>query len=236
MFKSLITLMRGRAFEAERRLVDKNALAILDQQMRDASAAVDRTKKALAIAIAQDKQEEQRCVALRRQAEDLEQRALEALQGQRENLAQKAAEAIAALETDIAAAEKSRSLFGAEISKLERHARKQALRLADLERGRRVARAAEAVRVARRGRIEKAPPCQSTLNEVESTLARLRAQQAEAEAAEEALDGLDAEPAAETISEALAAEGFGAPSAPRVCDVLARIKAKAAGAVDLVHV
>jgi len=230
MFKTLITLVRGRAHEAEVRLADQHALALLDQQMRDASVAVDRARRALAIAIAQDKQEEQRLAATRGQIEDLEHRAVAALQGGREDLAQKAAEAIAALESEAAAAQKARTLFAAEIAKVERHVRQQSARLAELERGRRIARAAQAVRVARQGRVEPPPCYQSTLGEAEATLARLRQQQAEADTAESALDTLDAAPKAETLTETLAAEGFGPPTQPRAADILARLKEKASAA------
>jgi phage shock protein A len=227
MFKTVITLLRGRAHEAEEQLADRHALAILDQQMRDAAGAVERAKRALALAVAQDRQEERRLGETRAQIADLEQRAIAALQGGREDLAQKAAEAIAALEADAAAAAKARTLFSNEITRLEGHVRKQAARLAELERGRRIARAAQAVRTARRGRVEAAPCHESTLAEAEATLARLREQQAEAETAEAALDALDAAPQAETLSETLAREGFGPPSEPRAADILARLREKA---------
>lgn len=227
MFKTLITLMRGRSFETGERLADQNALVILDQQMRDAGAAVDRAKKALAIAIAQDKQEELKLAATRRQTADLEQRAIAALEARRDDLAEKAAEAIAGLETDANAAQKARDIFAVEIAKLERHVRKQSARLADLDRGRRIARAAEAVRTARQGRIEAACGFQSTLMEAEATLARLRERQTEADTAEEALDNLEAAPVSETIAEKMAAEGFGPPIEARPADILARLKARA---------
>lgn len=228
MFKTIFTLMRGRAFEAEERVKDQHALALLDQQMRDAGAAVERAKRALAVALAQDKQEELRLATTRRQIEDLEQRAVAALQGGRDDLAQKAAETIAALEKDAGAAQRAREYFAVEISKLERHVRNQSARLADLERGRRVARAAQAVRIARAGRIEPAPFCQSTLSEAETTLERLRAQQAEADATEAALDALDAQCAGGSLADAMAAQGFGPPTEPRAADILARLKEKAA--------
>ncbi|MGH6836682.1 MAG: PspA/IM30 family protein [Methylocella sp.] len=227
MFKALITLAKGRVFATGERLADQNALVILDQQMRDASAAVDRAKKALAVAIAQDKQEEQRLAATRRQIADLEQRAISALAAGRDDLAQKAAEAIAGLETDANAAQTARDIFAVEIAKLERHVGKQSTRLADLDRGRRIARAAQAVRIARQGRVETACGFQNTLMEAEATLARLRAQQTEADAAEEALDTLEAAPASETIAEKMAAEGFGPPIEARPADILARLKARA---------
>jgi len=76
--------------------------------------------------------------------------------------------------------------------------------------------------------VEDAPCNRSTLAEAEATLARLRERQAEAEAAEDALDGLEAAPRAETLTETLAKEGFGAPTEPRAADILARLKQKAA--------
>ena len=227
MFKTLITLARGRAHDAEEQLVDRNALAILDQQMRDASVCVARAKKALAIAMAQDAQEEQRLTATRRQIADLEARAVAALQGGREDLAGEAAQSIAGLEADAAAAQKARDYFVAEIAKLRRHVGKMGARLAELERGRRVARAAQAVRHARRGRVEEAPCHQSTLSEAEATLARLRRQQSEADAADCALDGLDASEGAETLAEKMSRAGFGPATEPRASDILARLKAKA---------
>jgi phage shock protein A len=227
MFKTVVTLMRGRAFEADERLADRHALTLLDQQMRDSAASVERAKKALALAIAQDRAEERKLAATREQIAELETRAVEAFKGGREDLATKAAENIAALEGDAQAAEKARTVFSAEIAKLERHVRGQSARLAELERGRRIARAAESVRVMRRGRLENAPCHQATLSEAEATLARLREQQAQACAAEAALDALDAEPRAESLNETLANEGFGPPVRPRAADVLARLKEKA---------
>ncbi len=154
-------------------------------------------------------------------------RAVAALRAGREDLAEKASENLAALEGDAQAAEKARALFSVEIAKLERHVRDQSARLAELERGRRIARAAEAVRIARRGRVEDAPCRQATLAEAEATLARLRERQAEACAAETALDAIDAEPSAESLNETLAKAGFGPPVKPRASDVLARLKEKA---------
>lgn len=227
MFKTVVTLIRGRALEAEERLADRHALTLLDQQMRDAARSVDRAKKALAIAMAQDQAEARKLEATRAQIAELETRAIAALQAGRDDLGRQAAENIAALEGDAEAAQRARALFAAEIAKLERHVRSQAARVAELERGRRIARAAEAVRVARRGRLEEAPVCQSTLSEAEATLARLREQQTELCAAETALDALDAEPSAESLNETLANAGFGPSVKPRASDVLARLKEKA---------
>jgi len=95
------------------------------------------------------------------------------------------------------------------------------------KRGRRIARAAEAVRVSRRGRIEGAPVFAGTLAEAEATLARLREHQVAADAAEVAFDRLDAATSPGAVAEKLSAEGFGPRLKPNAADVLARLRERA---------
>jgi hypothetical protein len=51
MFKTVLTLFRGSVAAAGEELEDRSALLILDQQMRDAANAVERSKRSLALAI-----------------------------------------------------------------------------------------------------------------------------------------------------------------------------------------
>ena len=157
MLKTLITLVRGRTAVIAEELADQNALLILDQQMRDAAGALDRAKRALAVAVAQQSQEQGRLDATCARIADLETRAVAAIEAGREELASEAAEAIATLEAERDASLTARALFASEITKLKGQALQQEMRFSQLERGRGIARAAEAVRVARRGRIEDAP-------------------------------------------------------------------------------
>jgi phage shock protein A len=227
MLKTLITLVRGRTALIAEELGDQNALLILDQQMRDATGALDRAKKALAIAIAQESQEQQRQDVTLARIADLETRAVAAIEAGREELATEAAEVIATLEAERDASLTARTLFAAEITKMKGHVLRQQMRLSQLERGRRIARAAEAVRVARRGRIEGASIFTDTLAEAEATLARLREHQVEADAAEVAFDGLDAATGPGAVAEKLSAEGFGPRLKPNAADVLARLRERA---------
>jgi phage shock protein A len=229
MLKTLVTLVRGRTFAIAAEVADQNALLILDQQMRDASGTLDKAKKALAIAIAQDGQESQRLDTTRARIEDLETRAVAAIEGGRDDLATEAAAAIAVLEAERDASLTARALFANEITKLKGHVLRQQMRFSQLERGRRIARAAEAVRVARRGRVEGAPIFAGTLAEAEATLDRLREQQVAADTAEVALDALDIATGPVAIAEKLAAEGFGPRAKPNAADVLARLRGRAAG-------
>jgi len=100
MLKTLITLVRGHTYAIAEEVADQNALLILDQQMRDATGALDTAKKALAVAIAQESQESQRLDGTRAQIEDLETRAVAAIEAGRDDLATEAAEAIATLEAE----------------------------------------------------------------------------------------------------------------------------------------
>jgi phage shock protein A len=227
MLKTLITLVRGRTVAIAEEVADQNALLILDQQMRDATGALERAKRALAVAIAQDSQEGQRLDATRARIEDLETRAVAAIEGGRDDLANEAAEAIATLEAERDASATARALFAAEIAKLRGHVLQQQMRFSQLERGRRIARAAEAVRMARRGRVEAAPIFEGTLVEAEATLIRLRERQGEADAAETAFDALDAATGPIAVAEKLSAEGFGPRLKPNAADVLARLRQRA---------
>ena len=226
MFKTVFTLFRGSVAAAGEELEDRSALLILDQQMRDAANAVERSKRSLALAIAGDQQEGRRLDATNARIADLEVRATAALDGGREDLAREAAQAIANLEADRDAAMTARTLFASEITRMKRQVAGAEARITELDRGRRIARAAEAVRALRRGGIEAARPYESTLPEAENTLRRLRERQIEAQAASDALIELDAATGPLATAEKLAEQGFGPRLKSTADDVLARLNAK----------
>jgi phage shock protein A len=226
MFKTVLTIFRGRVAAAGEELEDRTALIVLDQQMRDAAAAVDRSKRTLALAIAGDQQEGRRLDATNARIGDLETRATAALEGGRDDLAREAAQAIANLEAERDAAMTARALFASEIVRLKRHVANAEARIAELDRGRRLARASEAVRSLRRSGIEAARPYEATLPEAERTLKRLRERQLEAQDADEALIEIDAASGPLATAEKLAEQGFGPRMKSTADDVLARLKAK----------
>jgi len=226
MFKTVLTLFRGSVATAGEELEGRNALLILDQQMRDAATAVERAKRTLALAIAQDQHEGRRLDATNARIADLEIRATAALDSGREDLAREAAEHIAALEADRDAAMTARALFAAEITRLKRQVANAEVRITELDRGRRIARASEVVRAVRRGGVEAARPYESTLPEAENTLKRLRERQMEAQAADQALIEIDAASGPLATAEKLAEQGFGPRLKSTADDVLARLNAK----------
>jgi len=228
MFKLLTTLMRGAAAQAEEDLANRNALLILDQQIRDARAALERGRQALAIAMAQDQAEVKRLADTRARIADLEARATAALKAGRDDLGLEAAEAIATLETDAQAIAEAQATFAGEARRLKAHVAAATHRFTEVERGRRLAQAAESVRKLRKaGDLSPALPG-SPLADAEATLQRLRTRQHEEQAVDANLAALDGTEQAGGIGDRLEQAGFGPRSRPHAEDVLARLKARAA--------
>ena len=144
MFKVINTLLRGASAAAAEDLADRNALLILDQQLRDVAAGVEAGKRALALAMARDDAEARSLAETEARLADLEARAVAALQGGREDLAAEAAGAILTLQADRDAAQGTRTALQREVAALRRAYTDASGRLMALQRGRSTAQAAEA--------------------------------------------------------------------------------------------
>jgi phage shock protein A len=224
MFKTILTIVRGRQAEAVEAFADANAITLLDQQIRDAAADLERARRALSIARAQDNAEATRIATMRVKIADLEKRAVAALEAAREDLAAEGADAIARLEIDVAAAVAARVSFTRECDKLSRMTGDAERRFADLERGRRAARAAEAIRRLRSRGAPNFGGGESALRDAEATLKRLRERQIEDEAATCAIEAIEQSSGADLIAEKLEAAGFGDQIRPTGKSVLERLK------------
>ena len=194
----------------------------LDRAMRAAGAAHLAARRALAAAIAEEEREVRRREALVGKLADLEQRAVEALRGGRDDLAGQAAETIAGLETEIAASTQASARFAAEVALARREVDAQRRRLADLDRGRRLARVGVALNSAPRDGVD-------ALTAAESALAKLEADNHDARAVREELA-----PPTERLIEQMADLGFGAPTRVRASDVMERLRARAAVSATLI--
>ncbi|PBB84961.1 MULTISPECIES: PspA/IM30 family protein [unclassified Mesorhizobium] len=224
MLKQFFALVRGRSHEAAEAVVDRNALVILRQQIRDCAEAIAAARRAVAIAIAQNDQEVQQHKKLVDRIEDLEKRTVAALEQEQNELAREAAETIALLEAERTASEDAQKNFGTEIERLKRIVRASEMRLRDLQRGQRIAAAADKTQRLR----ETAPGSTlSALKDAEETLSRLRARQKQIDAAAAAMAEMEqtGDPAA--MSEKLAAAGCGAPLRNSADAVLERLAKRA---------
>ncbi|MFD0916430.1 PspA/IM30 family protein [Pseudahrensia aquimaris] len=224
MFKTVLTLFRGRSADAAEAFTDANALPLLRQQIRDAGAAVKKSRQAVAIAMAGQEQEVARHAKIKKQIADLETRAMAAIEANKAELAQEAAEAIAGLEDEKASSEKAQARFNAEISRLKKEIRTAQLKMRDLERGQRLAVATQHTQKL----ADESPlDTNSTLREAEETLARLEQRQQATDLTRKAEAELETSTAPADVAERMAEAGLGAPLRSSADDVLARLKAKA---------
>lgn len=100
MWKQLVTLVRGTAHEAGQAAVDKRALVILDQQIRDAQTAQGKARDDLATLTAKRRLIEKELEALTAQRDKYEASARAAMQRGDMDLAREVAERLASIETE----------------------------------------------------------------------------------------------------------------------------------------
>jgi phage shock protein A len=230
MFKTVVTLFRAQAHNAEERFSDAHALTVLDQQIRDCVAALAQAKKAAAFAIAQGRAEKRRLDTLETEIADLESRACAALRQGRDDLALETAGLLADLEADHAAAARACALREREGETMRARLRRSEARLAELNRGRALARAQKALGDLRRD-AQKGGPFRAGFAQAEATLARLNERTRLAEESDAALAGFDNERSPRKMAEKLAEAGCGPRLRAAAEDVFARLRAKtAAGA------
>ena len=227
MLKQFFALVRGHSHEAAQEMVDRNALIILRQQIRDCADAISAARRAVAVAIAQNEQEVTQYKTLVVRIEDLEQRATFAIQGGKHDLAREAAETLALLEAERAASDDAQRSFIAEIERLKRIVRSSELRLRELQRGQRIAAATDKTQRLR----ETAPGSSlSALKDAEETLSRLRLRQKQMDAAASAMAEMELSVDPVALSQKLAEAGCGTPVRTSVDAILERLARKAASA------
>ena len=101
IWAKMMTALRGGVNEAGEAVVDSQALRILDQEVRDASHALQDSKNSLAEIMARQKVAEEKCAGLKKQAKEHEGYAIKALEKGDESLAHEVAQKIADLENQL---------------------------------------------------------------------------------------------------------------------------------------
>jgi len=224
MYKQVWTLIRGYSHSASESFTDRHALLILQQQMRDSAQVVAAARRAVALAMAQNRQEAEQYGRLVKSIDDLEERAVAAIQQGKTDLAREAAETIAQLEAERDASKLAQDQFGAEINRLKANVRQAEYRLKELQRGQRIANATDKAH-----RLREQVPASglSSLSEAETTLERLRQRQREIDLTAEAMDELDIDDSPVRVREKLAEAGCGSPLKSSADDILERLTQRA---------
>ncbi|MER9404003.1 PspA/IM30 family protein [Mesorhizobium caraganae] len=220
MLKQFFALVRGRSYEAAEAVVDRNALVILRQQIRDCADAIAAARRAVAIAIAQNEQEVAQFKKLVIRIDDLEKRTIAAIEQGQNELAREAAETIAMLEAERDASSEAQKSFSTEIERLKRIIRVSEMRLRELQRGQRIVAAVDSTQ-----RLRESTPGSSlsALKDAEETLLRLRTRQKQIDATAAAMAEMEQSGDPAAVSEKLAAAGCGAPLRSSADAVLERL-------------
>jgi phage shock protein A len=207
----LIDALTGAQGEAS------SPMASLERSIAAAGRAHIAARRALAVAIAEESREAKRRAGLVVDVDDLERRAVAALRAGREDLALEASEAIAAIATEIATSERASQRFAAEVALARREVDAQRRRLAELDRGRRLAKIGSALA----GTMHTSRSGCDSLSEAEAALARVVADNDDARAVRNEMAPAD------HLIERLSDAGFGEASHVKASDVLARLKTAA---------
>jgi phage shock protein A len=220
MFKQIVTLVKGKSNDSTEAVIEANALVILRQQLRESAQALDAARRSASLAIAQHDQETRQQGKLNEQISRLENRAVQAIQNDKLDLAQETAAVLARLETERDAIMLAQHEFSAEIDKLKANVRDGERRLRDLERGQRLAAAAQTTK-----RLRQTRPSigLGALSDAEQTLARLRERQTLEDVAETALADMTIAWCPEGLEQRLIEAGCGPETVSRADQIMARL-------------
>lgn len=224
MLKTFTTLLRGAVAEAEEAVFDANAIRVLEQQLRDAAASLEASRRELACAIAHESSEQRAISALQQRMSELEESARKALAAAREDMAQEASVVIAAIEDETAERRAALERFSADVRRLKLLSEDGRKRLADLRRGLELARAQDALRRAGANGRQALAAGSGALREAEGTLARIREQSLKDQDVAAALDEMERRASGQDLSDRLSSAGFGPKVRTNPADVLARLR------------
>ena len=220
MINQILTLFKGVATDKSEEFTDRHALLLLKQRIRDSAKAIETSRKAVAIAIAQNEQEVIQHSKLDKKITELETRTVEAMEQNKKTLALEAAEMIAVLEAERDTSALAQCEFTKEIERLKNIVRKAESRLKELQRGQRLATAVNHTQ-----KLRNTHPGSniSDLKDAEETLQRLRVRQQQIDTAAQAIDEMDSYSDPVAMTQKLAEAGCGAPIKSSGQDVIDRL-------------
>lgn len=225
IWKKLVTALRGGASEVGEAIVDVNAIRILEQEQRDAEAAVLKARNSLIEIKAKHKMSLQRLEAYGSDISSWENKTMAALNKGAEDLAVECANKVAEIEGLRDQEKILANQFGKQVEMLHAQVTKADTQIKGLKQQIEMTKAREVVQKARGATATATSGASSKVATAVDSLARIKQRQdeqdARMEAAEEMADAANGGDLDRRLQEA----GIGAkPNAGG--DVLARLKAK----------
>jgi len=221
----LFSAVRGGVNEAAEAAADTQALRILDQEIRDAEAALRKAQTDLAGLMGRRRLSEQRIAEMRDKLSKDEALAGRALSQNREDLAREVAGRMATLANQLAQEDSALQQIAASETKLKDIVSKTRQRLETLKREVETVKVTESVQKAQSAIAHQSAGVSSKMNDAMSSLERIKQRQATNAAKIEAADELAAIESGGDLDKRLLEAGIG-EGASSADDILARIRAQ----------
>ena len=225
IWAKMMTALRGGVTEAGEAVVDSQALRILDQEVRDASEELKKSKDGLAEIMARQKLSEEKCVNLKKQIKEHEGYAIKALEKEDENLAREVAEKIADFENQLAQKKEAAIGFESSANDLRTAIKQTEHNLKRIKQQVDTVKATENVQRAQAAVAERHSGSHSKMRTAMDSLDRIKEKQALKSAQMSAASEL-AEETSDTSLQAKLEEAGIAPSGKSADDILERLKKK----------
>ena len=225
IWAKVATAVRGGVSEAGEAIVDKQALRILDQEIRDSDSELGRSKEALTGIIAKRKLADKKVDSLKSSLTEYEGYAMQALNKDDDGLAIEIAEKIAGLETELLGEEGLAKAFSESEGQLRKTVGQTEANLKRLKQQVDTVKATESVQRSQAAVAARHSGAGSSMRSALDSLERLKSKQAERAAKFEAASELAESTEEVSLDAKLKAAGIvdGGASGG---DVLARLKAK----------
>lgn len=225
IWKKLVTAIRGGASEVGEAIVDANAIRILDQELRDADAAVSKARTSLIDIKAKHKLSVQRIEAFVSDIASWETKAMAALNAGQEGLAGECANKVAELEGLRDQEKLLADQFNKQVESLHAQVIKAENQTKGLKQQIEMTKAREAVQKARVATSTATAGANSTVGTAVESLQRIKQRQDEQDARLEAAEEMADAANGGDLDRRLLEAGVGAKSNGGD-SVLARLKAK----------
>ena len=225
IWAKVATAVRGGVSEAGEAIVDKQALRILEQEIRDADSELGRSKESLTGIIAKRKLADKKVDSLKSSLTEYEGYAMKALDKDDDGLAVEIAEKIAGLETELLGEEGLAKAFSESEGQLRKTVGQTEANLKRLKQQVDTVKATESVQRSQAAVAARHSGAGSGMGSALDSLERLKSKQAERAAKFEAASELAESTEEVSLDAKLKAAGIvdGGASGG---DVLARLKAK----------
>jgi phage shock protein A len=178
LWMKMITALRGGANELGEAVVDTQALRILDQEIRDASDELKKSKDSLAEIIARQKLAQEKANNSMSEVEKYEGYAIKALEKNDETLALEVAEKISVLEVQLHQNKQSASQFGVSADSLRVAINQSEHNLRHLKQQIDTVKATESVQKAQAAVAQRHNGSNSKMRTAMDSLERIKEQQA----------------------------------------------------------